>query len=108
MNERVKTQTLDDFRAANCKAASCGECGDNRMCLLYCYFSGAGKNSRTDTERTEIEVAVEILEGNGFHVTDAKEERAIPTDNGYMIDERGIRSTGAILLRAVPVAPATT
>jgi hypothetical protein len=107
MNERVKTQTLDDFRAANCKAASCGECGDNRMCLLYCYFSSAGKNNRTDAERTEIEVAVGILEDNGFHVTDAREERATPTDKSHVIDERGIKPTGAILLRAVPVTPAT-
>jgi hypothetical protein len=102
MNKRVKTQTLDDFRAANCKAASCEECGNNRMCLPYCFFSAADKNNRT-----EIEAAIEILEDNGFHVTDAKEERAIPTDNGHMIDERGIRPTGAILLRAVPVTPAT-
>jgi predicted nucleic acid-binding Zn ribbon protein len=102
MNERINTQTLDDFRAANCKAASCEECGNNRMCLPYYFFSAVAKCSRTD-----IEVAVGLLEGNGFHVTDAREERSTSTDKGHVIDERGVKTTGAILLRAVPVTPAT-
>jgi hypothetical protein len=70
--------------------------------LPYCFFSAADKSSRTD-----IEVAVGLLEDKGFHVTDAREERAIPTHNGHVIDECGTRTTGAILLRAVPVTPAT-
>jgi hypothetical protein len=108
MNERIKaqtrnkTQTLDDFRAANCKAASCEECENNRLCLPYAYFSALNKNNRTDIERTNIKVAVELLEDNGFHVSDVHEERAIRTGTGYVIDDNGMVDTGAILLRVIP------
>ena len=52
--------------------------------------------------RSGIETAVKVLENHGFHVTDAREERAISTDNGHVIDCRGIKPTGAILLRVIP------
>jgi hypothetical protein len=55
-----------------------------------------------DYNRTDIELAMELLEDHGFHVTDAREERATPTDKGHVIDDSGTRPTGAILLRVVP------
>ena len=66
------------------------------------------KNTRTEEQgnKTAIEIAVEVLEDHGFHVTDAREERAIKTETGHVIDEHGIVETGAILLRTVPVTPA--
>ena len=97
MNARLKSRTLEDFRAANCKAASCKECETNRLCLPYCFFSACNENNRTD-----IEVAVELLEDNGFHVSDAREERATRTEKGHVIDDNGTVDTGAILLRIVP------
>ena len=50
MNARLKHRTLEDFRAANCKAASCEECETNRLCLPYCFFSACDENKRTDIE----------------------------------------------------------
>jgi hypothetical protein len=97
VNARIKQRTLEDFRAANCKAASCAECETNRMCLLYTFFSACNENSRTD-----IEVVVDLLEDNGFHVSDAREERATRTGTSYVIDDKGTADTGAILLRVVP------
>jgi beta-lactam-binding protein with PASTA domain len=67
------------------------------LCLLYCFFSACDENNRTD-----IEVAVELLEDNGFHVSDAREERAKKTETGHVIDDNGTVDTGAILLRIVP------
>lgn len=97
MNARTKSRTLDDFRAANCKAASCTECETNRLCMLYAFFSACDENSRTD-----IEVAAEVLEDHGFHVTDVREERATRTGTSYVIDDNGTVNTGAILIRIVP------
>jgi hypothetical protein len=94
---RVNHRTLKDFRAANCKAASCGECETSRLCLPYRFFSACDENNRTD-----IEVAVELLEDNGFHVSDAREERATRTEKGHVIDDNGTVDTGAILLRIIP------
>jgi hypothetical protein len=97
MKSSIKTRTLEDFRAANCKAASCGECETNRVCMLYAFFSACDENSRTD-----IEVAVELLEDNGFHVSDAREERATRSETSHVIDDNGTVNTGAILLRIIP------
>jgi hypothetical protein len=92
---------LDDFRALNCKAASCRECEQSRICQLNLFFeTAAGEGG----DGTNIEIAVKTLEDHGFHVTDAREERARPTDSGHVIDDRGTKPTGAILLRAVPVS----
>jgi hypothetical protein len=96
VNARIEQRTLEDFCAANCKAASCAECETNRMCLPYTFFSACNENSRTD-----IEVAVELLEDNGFHVSDAREERATRAGTSYVIDDKGTVDTGAILLRIV-------
>jgi len=58
------------------------------------------------TDGTNLEAVTRVLEGHGFHVTDVREERAISTsDNGHVIDGRGIHPTGAILLRVVPIVP---
>ena len=97
MNASLKRRVVDDFRAANCKIASCEECETNRLCLLYAFFSAAGANNRT-----HFEDAVELLEDNGFHVTDIREERASRMDGFHVIDDSGIHTTGAILLRVVP------
>jgi hypothetical protein len=97
---KIENRTLNDFRTANCKAASCEECETNRLCLLYCFFS-----ARDEGSRTNIEVVTKVLEDNGFHVTDIREERARSTDHGHVIDDCGINPTGAILFRAVPVHP---
>jgi hypothetical protein len=102
MNARTKNRILDDFRAANCEAVSCAECGTNKICMLYAFFSACDENNRT-----AIEVAVELLEDHGFHITDIREERARRTDNGHVIDECGIKPTGALLIRAIPVTPAS-
>ena len=51
--------------------------------------------------RSVIGNAVKILEDHGFRVTDAREERAVPAGNGHVIDDRGLKPTGAILLRVV-------
>jgi hypothetical protein len=67
------------------------------LCLLYCFFSACDENNRTD-----IEIAVELMEDNGFHVSDAREERATRTEKGHVIDDHGTVDTGAILLRIVP------
>lgn len=61
---------------------------------------------RDESNRTGIEIAAELLEGHGFHVTDVREERARQTDSGHVVDECGLKPTGAILIRAVPVTPA--
>jgi hypothetical protein len=66
------------------------------------------KNTRLEDQgyKTALEIMVQLLEDHGFHVTDAKEERAAKTETGHVIDERGIDATGAILIRAIPVTPA--
>jgi hypothetical protein len=97
MNAGMKQRTLEDFRAANCKAASCTECETNRVCLPYTFFAACQECNRTD-----IEVAVKVLEDKGFHVSEAREERATRTETGYVIDDHGTVDTGAILLRVVP------
>ena len=56
-------------------------------------------------KETAIEKSIRVLEENGFHVTDAKEERAINTETGHVIDSQGLNPTGAILIRAVPETP---
>jgi hypothetical protein len=100
MKTLVNKEMFDDFRAFNCKAKTCEGCEQNRICLLNAFFNNAvGEGG----DGTDIELAVKILEDHGFHVTDAREERARPTDNGHAIDDCGIKPTGAILLRAVPV-----
>jgi len=99
MSENIKNRILDEFRFENCSAEDCAECDKKPWCMLYAFFSATTKN------RTNIEIAVELLENHGFHVTDANEERAVPTENGHVIDECGIKPTGAILIRAVPVTP---
>jgi hypothetical protein len=55
----------------------------------------------TKENRSDIEAAVKVLEDHGFHVTDAREERAISTQTGHVIADSGINPTGAILLRIV-------
>jgi hypothetical protein len=104
MKTLVNKTMLDDFRALNCKAASCEGCEQRRICLLNVFFETAGGGGG---DGTNIELAVKVLEDHGFHVTDAREERARPTDSGHVIDDCGIKPTGAILLRAVPVSPAS-
>ncbi|MDR1399421.1 MAG: hypothetical protein LBJ41_05825 [Treponema sp.] len=52
-----------------------------------------------------IEIAVQVMEDHGFHVTDAREERAANTEIGHVISENGIRPTGALLLRVAPETP---
>jgi hypothetical protein len=103
MKTLVNKAMLDDFRAANCKSATCEECEQSRICLLNVFFETAvGEGG----DGTDIEIAVKALEDHGFHVTDAREERCRNTGNGYVIDDSGVRETGAILLRAIPVSPA--
>jgi hypothetical protein len=104
MKTLINRAMLDDFRESKCKAKSCEECGKSRICLLNVFFETAVGESG---DSTDIEIAVKVLEDHGFHGTDAREERATPTDKGHVIDERGIKPTGAILLRAVPVTPAS-
>jgi hypothetical protein len=56
--------------------------------------------------KSELQKAVELLEGAGFHVTDANEERAqivSEHDKRIRTDEEGLDKTGAIRLRIVPV-----
>jgi hypothetical protein len=97
MSTGSKSQKLENFRAANCKAKSCLECETNRICMVYLFFSARDENNKAD-----IEVVVELLEANGFHVTDAREERATRTETSPVIDDKGIVETGAILLRVIP------
>ena len=52
--------------------------------------------------RSDIEVLIMGLEAQGYHVTDVKEERAVSTETGHVIDDRGMKPTGAILIRVVP------
>jgi hypothetical protein len=63
------------------------------------------EDNRTENGGTNIEMAVQVLEDHGFHVTDAKEERAVNTDTGHVISAKGINPTGALLLRVIPVTP---
>jgi hypothetical protein len=102
MKTLVNKAMLDGFRAANCKAAACGECGQSRICLLNAFFETV-----VGGDGTGIEIAVKTLEDHGFHVTDAREERCRNTENGYVIDDCGVRETGALLIRAIPVSPAS-
>jgi hypothetical protein len=88
--------TLDKFREANCTAPSCFKCEKSRSCQLYTFCEAC-----SDYNRTDIELAVELLEDHGFHVSEAREERATATEAGHIIDERGTRPTGAILLRII-------
>jgi hypothetical protein len=60
----------------------------------------------TAKERTNIEIAVELLENHGFHVSDIHEERARAADKGHVIDDCGMNPTGAILIRVIPVSAA--
>ena len=71
MNAETKSRTLDCFRAANCKAASCAVCGTNRLCMLYAFFS-----AYTENRRTGREAAAEAPEDRGFRAADAGEEQA--------------------------------
>jgi hypothetical protein len=48
---------------------------------------------------------VKALEDRGFRVTDAREERCRNTEHGHVIDDCGVRETGVLLIRAVPVFP---
>jgi hypothetical protein len=104
MKTLVNKAMLDNFRALNCKAASCEECEQSGICLLYAFFKDYSNEGRIDYG-THIETAVKTLEDHGLHVTDIREERARSTDHGHVIDDCGINPTGAILLRAVPVTP---
>ena len=60
------------------------------------------KGMESKDNRSDIEAVIKALEDHGFHVTDAREERAISTDSGHVVDDRGINPTGAVLLRVVP------
>jgi hypothetical protein len=95
----IKKMALDMFREDNCKAVTCGDCPTKCACPLYVFYQATYGYGKTD-----IELAVELLEAHGFHVTDVREERATPTDKGPVIDDSGTRPTGAILLRVVPQA----
>jgi hypothetical protein len=102
MKNLVNTEMLDNFRAFNCKAKTCEECQQAQACLLNAFFETAvGEGG----DGTDIELAVKALEDRGFNVTDIREERARRTDNGHVIDECGIKPTGALLIRVIPVTP---
>jgi len=101
MSVSTKKRVLEEYRVGNCEAESCADCEKNDQCMLYLFFASSSYGNRT-----EIEIAVELLEDHGFRVTDAREERATMTEYGHVIDEHGVKPTGAILLRVVPVTPA--